>query len=75
MTIPAKPWELVVLALLMSIAGFAFGILIATPDPATNLVPQCVTEDSINCHWDAAEQGNGVGRSFVDVNGTLFYKD
>lgn len=25
----------------------------------------CPTEDSVGCYWDAHEQGNGVGRSFV----------
>ncbi len=30
----------------------------------------CVNEDSHSCIWDASAQGNGVGRSFIDVAGT-----
>lgn len=33
------------------------------------LLPSCPTEDSSNCHWNAAEQGNGVGHSFVNFAG------
>ena len=35
----------------------------------------CVTEDAAGpCLWDAAIQGNGVGRSFwVDVAGNVHY--
>jgi len=37
-------------------------------------LPACPTEDSVSCHWDAATQGNGVGRSFdVDSEGTVTY--
>lgn len=25
----------------------------------------CPTEDSVNCSWDAAKQGNGGGQSFT----------
>ena len=25
----------------------------------------CKTEDSLNCHWNAKTQGNGVGKSFI----------
>lgn len=28
------------------------------------LTQPCPTEDSVNCYWNAAEQGNGTGRSF-----------
>ncbi len=42
-----------------------FGLITAYP----TLLPPCPTEDSQNCHWDATSQGNGQGRSFVDVLG------
>lgn len=34
-------------------------------------VPACPTEDSNNCYWDARTQGNGQGRSFIDLGGFL----
>ncbi len=37
-----------------------------------NLVA-CETEDSMNCVWDAQEQGNGIGESFVDIEGVAYY--
>lgn len=36
-------------------------------------LPPCPTEDSTNCYWDATVQGNGLGQSFVDINGTAHY--
>lgn len=33
-------------------------------------LPACPTEDSANCYWDATVQGNGLGTSFVDIDGT-----
>lgn len=36
--------------------------------------PECVTEDSTRCVWDADERGNGEGRSFVaHADGTVTY--
>lgn len=38
-------------------------------------LPPCPTEDSVNCQWDAEQQGNGEGRSFtVDSDGNIEYK-
>lgn len=34
---------------------------------------QCEYEDSTNCIWNAQEQGNGVGESFIDINGSAYY--
>jgi hypothetical protein len=34
----------------------------------------CVNEDSADCYWDAT-RGNGIGRSFVDVGGVVYYQD
>lgn len=36
-------------------------------------VPNCESEDDINCYWNAATSGNGSGQSFIDVNGTAIY--
>lgn len=36
-------------------------------------IPECATEDSTNCFWNANVQGNGTGNSFLDVNGTAYY--
>lgn len=37
-------------------------------------LPECATEDSINCFWDATTQGNGSGTSFATYQGhTLTY--
>lgn len=33
----------------------------------------CATEDSINCYWAGGSQGNGLGQSFLDINGTAYY--
>jgi hypothetical protein len=38
-------------------------------------LPPCVTEDSANCYWDAASRGNGLGQSFVDVDGIVYYQE
>ena len=37
-----------------------------------NLVA-CEFEDSMNCVWNAQEQGNGIGESFVNIEGEIFY--
>ena len=37
------------------------------------LSPPCASEGDTNCYWDASTQGNGQGRSFVDVQGTAYY--
>jgi len=44
----------------------------ATPEPT---LPPCEYEDSDNCAWDAGEQGNGAGTSFVTLNGVTYYPD
>lgn len=36
----------------------------AVPEPPVQgglSIPSCATEDSVNCFWDASEQGNGLG--------------
>ena len=44
------------------IAGIFFAAIALTP---------CGEEDSINCRWNAQEQGNGQGLSFVNVGGLV----
>lgn len=39
---------------------------------STELVA-CEFEDSTNCIWNAQEQGNGIGQSFVDIDGEVTY--
>lgn len=41
--------------------------------PLVLMLPPCPYEDSSNCIWDASKQGNGQGRSFVDIAGHVFY--
>jgi hypothetical protein len=38
-------------------------------------VPPCAEEDSTDCYWDAASRGNGIGRSFVDIAGKVYYQE
>lgn len=33
----------------------------------------CEFEDSTNCFWNATEQGNGLGQSFIDIDGVAYY--
>ena len=44
------------------VVGFLFSVL-----------PQCPTEDSTNCKWDATVQGNGVGRSFITLHDKVIF--
>lgn len=37
------------------------------------LLPPCAYEDSTFCHWNAAERGNGLGRSFTNLAGVVIY--
>lgn len=39
---------------------------------STELVA-CEFEDSQNCFWDAELQGNGIGESFIDIEGETLY--
>jgi hypothetical protein len=65
--------SVVLLIVLGSLAGFAFGTLVGSPEPGTNPLPGCATEDSTNCYWDSSQHGNGSGLSFVDINGIAYY--
>lgn len=35
-----------------------------------HLFPACPTEDSTRCGWNAQEQGNGLGNSFIALTET-----
>lgn len=39
------------------------------------ILPPCATEDATNCHYDAQTAGNGLGSSFIDINGEAYYLD
>lgn len=53
-------------------AGLVLAVQIAVHE-ITPPLPDCPTEDGTNCIWDATEQGNGIGRSFVDIDGATYY--
>jgi len=36
-----------------------------------HLVPPCQTEDSSACGWNAQEQGDGMGHSFIALTDSL----
>lgn len=42
-------------------------------DNMTTNLGACEFEDSTNCIWNAQEQGNGIGESFIDIDGATFY--
>jgi hypothetical protein len=45
-----------------------------TPKSGSTL-PPCATEEDFNhnCFWDAAKRGNGLGKSYVDLGGNVYY--
>jgi hypothetical protein len=42
--------------------------------PNVHYLPPCRTEDSDNCIWSGTVNGNHIGRSFVVIDGTVYYK-
>lgn len=38
------------------------------------ILPACDTEDGNNCSWDASEQGNGQGSSFIVLDHKVWYE-
>lgn len=71
------------LAFVIAFFGFALGwvingVLWMNHEPAPivwdHAIPACVTEDSVDCYWDA-ERGNGQGRSFINWDGRTFYAE
>lgn len=59
------------LALLLLIAGVAIGSTWQRAEFNAYLetLPQCQTEDSVNCYWDGGS--NGVGAKFLDLQGEV----
>lgn len=55
--------------------GIAAGVMVAAADAEAPDLPACEQEDSTNCVWNAQDQGNGEGESFVDVDGETFYEE
>lgn len=51
------------------------GLHLGSPtSPVEATTPQCATEDSTNCFWNAQTQGNGIGNSFyTDAAGNTYY--
>ena len=39
---------------------------------AGETLPLCEFEDSRNCIWLASKQGNGIGQSFIDIEGIAY---
>ena len=61
-------------AVVTAAVGLTIGACDAPLERRGNPLPACQTEDSINCHWDAKKQGNGMGRSFnAGPDGTITY--
>lgn len=66
-----------VIAFVTFLVGYAVvGCLAIVIDSMTSVVVlmPCDTEDSDNCYWDAEQQGNGVGKSFVVLDGKVYYE-
>lgn len=55
------------------LAGHAYSD--GTDCPSVVVLPPCAYEDSDDCHWHAQTRGNGMGQSFVNVNGTIYKWD
>lgn len=68
----------VAITVLVSIVVLAVITKIESKPDYTNGFPSvkldyCATEDSTNCYWDSEVSGNGHGRSFIDVDGVVYY--
>lgn len=72
-----RAWSgLITICFMFLIAGACLAtVLMNNPplDAAPIELPPCATEDSDNCWWDAARDGNGEGRSFVVIDGQISY--
>lgn len=61
-------------SMLLAGAGMTLNTSPPLPDNAIVLTP-CEQEDSANCYWDNEVRGNGVGTSFVDIDGIAYYPE
>ena len=75
----------VALALIASLIALSAALWVRTPEPATSPLIQravelgyfpCEREDSVGpCYWDARQQGNEQGQSFVVTDDNeVFYE-
>lgn len=56
------------------IVGLLVGAAIVLPFGLVPHVPACQTEDQdTTCVWDAQRRGNGEGRSFLVIDGQVYY--
>lgn len=62
-------YTLLIFAPVLGIHALAYALV---PEAAPAL-PACATEDSTNCKWDADTQGNGIGQSFIDIEGKQIF--
>jgi hypothetical protein len=62
-------YTVLALAPVLGIHAIAYALV---PEP-TQPLPACASEDSTNCVWHADTQGNGEGRSFIDVEGKQIF--
>ena len=58
--------------LLAGVALAAFLLAHAVPRSTGALFAPCRTEDSAACYWNAHTQGNGHGRSFIELGGVHY---
>lgn len=49
------------LAVVLGVHWVAYTVAPEPPATGGLILPACATEDSVNCFWDASEQGNGLG--------------
>lgn len=54
-------------------SAFLGGVALVMIFVSVYFLDPCPTEDSTNCMWNASERGNGLGDSFIDINGSLIY--
>lgn len=66
-------YTILVLGIVVGGLGAVAGMVIDGVSHMVVLMP-CATEDSDQCYWDAQEQGNGQGRSFVVLDGTVYFE-
>lgn len=54
----------VVVGLILGIGAGASASTVTPPHHPAWMTHPCKSESSINCYWNATEQGNGVGHSY-----------
>lgn len=61
--------------LALAVALLALGLVVQAVAFRGPSLPECATEDSEACYWDASEMGNGNGRDFIRWGGVTFYPE